>query len=383
MLSARKVVQVNANAIHRNFFALFFLLTVLTTSTTALAAPKPTLQAKQKVLTTGITSLARSGDGATIFAGTKDGRTLVSSGNLLEWDELPRKEEEPTTRYPVYSLASGFCNDCEGELIFAGAGDRFISVWQKKGGNGSFITSLGPHTGWVKDVVYCQETSTLFSIGCNCIESWDCGQVESISHVSKREIDNSPDMGSTLSSDLLSLCLIEGKGLLSGGVDGRIHLWSLDPLEIQPLSSSACHQGRVNAIVYSTTLDLAFSVGHDGRVVTSRLDANLVNLISDFEIAGTPRLSSISLLYEDATSCKLAVGTTDGQAILVSIDSGSRGSVKMTEECRLQIDDQPMVYSICNDIDSPGSERNDCFQCFPMLVGHAKGMIEVVASRTV
>lgn len=326
----------------------------------------------KQILTTGITSLASNKDRTTLVAGTKSGRILTATREVADneqsaWVELPR--EEYGSKFPVYSLALG--RDAEGEVLFAGAGDRLVSTWRKKSGSFRFSSTLGPHTGWVKDTKYHQKTDTLFSIGCNCIESWDCSQTP-IRHVSKRAIENSPEMGSTLSSDLLSLCLIDDLCLVSGGVDGRVHLWSLDPLEMGPFSYR-CHDGRVNSLAYSATMGLIFSVGHDGMMVASTVKTDSLQVLSEVEVMGSPRLSTVFIIDEDASgsSCKLALGTTDGRLIILTVEKSDDKTV-MNEESRLELDGQPMIYSICS-FHLPVSDGCP----YSILIGHATGMHQV------
>ena len=326
---------------------------------------------KKQLLKTGVTSLSSNSDGTTIAAGTKGGRILISSlpsDKVLVWEELPRNEYG--SRFPVYSLSFG--RDAETEVFFAGSGDRLVSKWRRnKAYTFSYVSTLGPHTGWVKDVKYHQMTNTLFSIGCNCVETWDCSE-PSIRHVSKRTIENSPEMGSTLSSDLLSLCIVEDLCLVSGGVDGRLHLWSLDPLEREPSFSCRCHDGRINSIVYSGTMDLLFSAGHDGTLVASRVKANDLQVLSDLEVGAYQRLSTLCIVDEDSDDCcDLVLGTTGGILIIVAVEiKGDK--ILMSEKGRLQLEGYPMINSILN-LQLPGPNGDH----YAVLVGHATGMHEV------
>jgi len=320
------------------------------------------------ILSTGISSLVSSPDGM-IVVGTKTGRILVShrTRNMQQdtvWHELDK--EQYITNYPIYSLAVG------DDLMFAGAGDRYVSVWTQKGVSFNFQGKLGPHTGWVKDLAYCQNSKLLYSIGCNCVESWDITDTSTIRHVSKRSIENSPDTGSTLSSDLLSLCLVDGHCLLSGGVDGRIHVWSLDPLEMEPVLSSRIHDGRVNAMVFSSEMEVLFSVGHDGRIVASRLGKGRLEGNSSLLVGDrSSRLTSLCLMSECRTGCRLVVGTAEGNIVCIDVH-GDLNSIDMKEYSTFSIAGEPMVYSLGAVCSTTAARAQST-----ILVGHARGLVAV------
>jgi WD40 repeat protein len=339
-------------------------ITLLLTSTQTLGLSFQRNPRSPRFPATGVTSLVTQDDG-TIIAGTKKGQTLCSNyaENSTSWEELPGY----TSKFPVYSLASGKIGDQK--RIFCGGGDRYISVWGRDLDRLRFVETLGPHTGWVKDLAYDEASRMLFSIGCNCIETWNCKD-SPISHVYKRTIENSPDMGSTLSSDLLSLCLVEGGCLVSGGVDGRIHFWSSDPREMTPLFSKACHEGRVNSLVYASSMKTLFSVGHDGKLNAFDLSSACFVLNSELEIVGHPRLTRLFVVEEASDHCALVLGTTDGQVILINVDSrGSR--LQLAEVDRIELEKSPMIYAICSS-GLPEGARG-----LSILVGHATGIVEI------
>ena len=324
----------------------------------------------------GATCLVSNADGTTLIAGTKTGRMLVSSrtsrGDQRGADELTWEEvlsDDYGSKFPVYSLA--FAERDGDEFFFAGAGDRFVSVWRReKEDSFNLVRTLGPHTGWVKALAYSGGTNTLYSIGCNCIESWDLSQVRDVRHIYKRTIENSPFMGSTLPSDLLSLCLIEGRCLVSGGVDGRMHCWSLDPTDTKPFCTGRSHDGRVNSIVHQSQLGLIFSVGHDGVLLASKLTAGGMETMTAFEVEGAPRLSALCIVNESPGGCKLGLGSTDGRVVVVQV-TVRKDDVSIVEECRLEVDGNPMIYSVCKN----PPPKDGAFSP-SILVGHAKGLIE-------
>lgn len=314
---------------------------------------------------TGVTSIASSNHGL-VVVGTKTGRILVSSDDDrsegLRWEEFDRAAYGP--KYPIYSLSIGH------NLVFAGAGDRYISVWTLEESGFGLRGILGPHTGWVKDLAYCENSSVLYSIGCNCIESWDVKDTSRVKHLSKRRIENSPEMGSTLSSDLLSLCLLSGECLLSGGVDGRIHTWSLDPMKNTPLYSSRIHDGRVNAVTYASQLRLIFSVGNDGKIATSQLTdgSDGLRVVSELVVDDkSVRLSSLHVTKQQGNTCLLVVGTTAGGVIFIEVRV-DEGAIQMRIDRSFSLDGEPTVYSV-------GTYDDDS----SLLVGHAKGLVQIEA----
>jgi len=301
-------------------------------------------------------------------------------GPLTTWEGV--YSDDHACKFPVYSIAFAEERDDDGdEFVFAGAGDRFVSVWhrekeekEKEDSSFIFVRTLGPHTGWVKALAHGGGggTNILYSIGCNCIESWDVSHVRNdVRHISKRSIENSPSMGSTLSSDLLSLCLIDGTCLISGGVDGRMHCWSLDPTDTKPFFTCRSHDGRVNAIVHHTPLGLIFSVGHDGVLLASKFTAGGMKTMAAFEVDGSPRLSALCIVDESPCVCKLGLGSTDGRVFIVRVTASEDDDISIAEECKLEVEGNPMIYSVCK---CP-ARTNGAFGP-SILVGHAKGLIE-------
>ena len=351
------------------------------------------------------------------------------------WSEL--KARNYKTKYPIYSIAAaalsqkgtnslpGGQNDI---FIFCGSGDRWISVWKVTNDdyNGNsrnenrstqtplfeFVQKLGPHTGWVKALVYDDKNRLLHSIGCNCIESWDCSRMNGdhlqrddgddplipISHIAKRTIENCPTIGTTLSSDLLCLCLVTStvgsddklsRLLVSGGVDGRIHLWISDHTMKRkddvssfdgrtPLHTILAHNSRVNAIVYSSAINTIFTVGNDGVLAVFRVSLDegfeLISKlkIKDSSVESTSRLTAVSITKEvrKEKKCFLAVGASNGEIYFISTEIENDGSI----ECQLKsdhvtVEEGSMIYSL-------SCQENKGTKLSPRLwVGHATGLV--------
>jgi WD40 repeat protein len=325
-----------------------------------------------------------------IYLGTKNGKVL-----LLELSEATSSEfldlKLYDTKYPIFSLLattspsfSTATSSSDGRTItlFCGGGDRFISVAPQQqpfssspaAKDGAFkCIRLGPHTGWVKDLQYDSRNECLYSIGCNRIESWKAPSSGSGRNVLTRSIENSPQDGATLSSDLLCLLLVHDSNiLLSGGVDGRIHIWSTSANDKYPEFSTRVHNGRVNRLALAPKSGRIFSIGHDGVICSLKIDASNYSdpIIVDctYRIPDTPRLSSLAVLQELGPTVDLAVGTTDGKVYLVRVDidgstSDTTNTVIIGQD---QIENEPMVNAIVGH-KFTSSEAS-------VLVGHASGL---------
>jgi WD40 repeat protein len=306
----------------------------------------------------GITSILELDDGI-IVAGTKSGGIFQSKNDSSEWTRLLGYN----SKFPVYSLATE--KRSRNRRIFCGGGDRYVSVWDSE--DKKFVQRLGQHTGWVKDLAFDEKNKVLFSIGCNCIEAWDCAS-SLISHISKRSVENSVS-ASTLSSDLLKLCLIDGDFLVSSGVDGRIHVWSTDVKVKEPLFEASSHTGRVNSLVYSATMRLLFSVGNDGRLCAFQLSSTSIVLKSELLLTGAPRLTTAFIASENedpSSASSLVLGTTEGQIIYVSV-SFQDDVVTMIETETVDLEEKKKIYALGR-LDGPAKDKA------VLLVGHAKGM---------
>ena len=382
---------------------------------------------------------ANNGDFDPVTGNKRNNRPDDADENDTDrWIEL--KSNEYTTKYPIYSTAvmSGKIinspppengND-DKKFIFCGSGDRWISVWKLGNTNNDnripnfrnqapeveYVQKLGPHTGWVKDLVYDDRNRLLHSIGCNCIETWDCSSVDEghndhasnpISHITKRTIENCPTTGSTLSSDLLCLCLLPSLAtnenelprlLVSGGVDGRIHLWLSDPTAERtygttttitidldgriPLHTTLAHDGRVNAIVYSSAINAIVTVGNDGLLCVFRasLDKGF-ELVSRLKIEegsneNTSRIivALITRDFDEQGRCSLVVGSSKGELWFVRVEINAQGGIDshVERDCMIVVENS-MIYSIASEKDSgpKGSPR--------LWIGHASGLAMVDA----
>jgi len=267
---------------------------------------------------------------------------------------FPKNNSKGKKGFPIYSIGcyslkdngdEKVAGDHHGDGIVCGGHDRIATVWEQKhkeedddidnvvdhydqDGDWEIVSELGPHTGWVKDIILRKildaksnkestttttTTTRMYTIGCNCIETWerkvnsnnnyykdDDKQASSSSssfsspwtHIKKHMVDSSPELGCTLSSDLLCLASSHSSErsppsnknelfhLFAGGVDGRIHLWSSSSTknnhDLQYQFDMATHEGRVNDLL-SVKQDnisnknkgeriLLFSCGHDSKI---------------------------------------------------------------------------------------------------------------------
>jgi len=357
--------------------------------------------------TSGTTSLHWVSEDSSLVIGTKKGEIYQS---FLDFDDLMGKQQDRInnvfdemkndqwikleskdykTKYPIYSTAmisQDEYADPYGNFLCFGSGDRWISVWKQNQLTGyEFMQKLGPHTGWVKSLVYDNRNRLLHSIGCNCIETWDCSNLiqgnknPMISRMAKRSIENSPTLGTTLSSDLLCLCLLpaidEGSSslLVSGGVDGRIHMWLSNPTHIKktcettakpnsriPLHTFLAHNGRVNAIVYSSATKMIITAGNDGSLCAFR-----VSLHQGFEFVLKRNIQEelqgdlfkitavVSIQEECERIFRLALGSSKGQLCFVTAEINDKGivNIHIDGDC-VCVADNSMIYSIACEIDN-------------------------------
>mmetsp|Transcript_28014 Transcript_28014/g.52560 ORF Transcript_28014/g.52560 Transcript_28014/m.52560 type:complete len:418 (-) Transcript_28014:628-1881(-) len=320
----------------------------------------------------------------TLVASKVDTRCIFGDDNNTgnNWKRLDYE-----TKFPTYSLAS---SNAEQKTLYCGGGNRFVSVWKDKNGplqmpKFECVQELGPHTGWVKDLVLDAQNHILHSIGCNCIESWDCSSAP-MQHLAKRSIENSPVLGSTLSSDLLCLCLVErpsgsnGSLLVSGGVDGRIHVWSshLGQGNHQPLCAVAAHDGRVNTIVHSSSLNAILTVGNDGVLCVFRISTSLsspsIELLANFNLKpGSAELRMTAAVVIDPPAkdgeCRLALGSSDGAVSFFTVSIVPEEDVLLSKDsASLFLEGNPTIYAMAHERKQNTSQ---------LWIGHATGLSSI------
>lgn len=367
---------------------LLLLLVMVIDSTTAL-----TIRRSATGGDSGVTSLL-SWDDQTMVVGTKNGTVhlvhgdgMHSSGHL----SLAR------SKFPIYSLCCAKAKDptnattATTSFLFCGGGDRWVSVWQRTTDSRDsnyesfrFVQKLGPHTGWVKDVLYDTSNGLLHSIGCNCIETWTWSRPRKakeafamMTHLTKRSIENDPDVRATLSSDLLCLaCIPTGSYLVSGGVDGRIHLWSSNPLDGgDPLDVVIAHDERVNALIYSSSLQLLFSASNDGRVKAFAISSNMLRHVTTINISDsvstggtTRRLTSVLFLDDKAkkSSGRLVLGSSQGDITILDVALAPASDsiiLSVVDTTSFALQEPSVVYALAHNM-----------TLLTLWVGHAKGL---------
>ena len=201
----------------------------------------------------------------------------------------------------------------------------------------------------------------------------------------KRSIESSPNLGATLSSDLLCLCLDKrdnGCYLYSGGVDGRIHLWYGD--EREPRISFAAHNGRVNSLVIINQLELLISSGHDGKVkcwdVSRNYDEECCN--EQKEIMSIELLDQRILTMEcmnnlnEDQAAKIILGTSSGELYTLAILQNINGTLSMIlDETKILIKSEDICQSIHDLGIIPMSRKEEYAQ--RIVVAHADGLTMV------
>lgn len=360
-----------------------------------------------------------------LAAGTKRGNTIMfnldveklRSESLRPNDEIypfsqclqdERFQQKP---YPIYSMKFFVVKD--GNIGLAcGGGDRYLTIWQVNAtmGSSSIIdadwrihATLGPHTGWVKDVAFDGLNHRLYSIGCNCIEAWGINESMSWHHLKKRTIESSPD-GATLSSDLLCLTMENSNledtaapTLLSAGVDGRVHVWPndlIDACNLRPLRSVRAHDGRVNAIATArlSTATLLLSVSNDGtlqcRVFKKYSDKYIFDYRSVLSIGGDNlRMISMSCVTLAATSDSgervlVAMGTSDGHFTIAEVQQSKLDeelSVQMNRKMPLAKLSDGSIHAIVN-VPWNGGDGGSSTSQKLFAVGHSNGLTLVSCS---
>ena len=289
-----------------------------------------------------------------------DGRPCPASASFCQ--SVNGETSRPS---PIFCLAHAV----DKEQIFSGAGDRYVSVWEKEDENWFCVQKLGPHTGWVRDVLYNEQSCRLHSIGCNCIETWRPSEDGKWEHEKKSQIESSPSDGATLSSDLLCLSSFEEPYFFAGGVDGRLHLWD-SSLMGSPVRSMPAHEGRVNAIEYCPS-GLVFTAGNDGKVKCWKyvLKEGRLELIAEFGF-GESRVTSFSSVELGSEDDYVFCGTNLGEVALLSLQKGNHALKLVTV---FQIVQRPMIHSLCVETQDEPS----------LWIGHSNGLsVFALASLT-
>ena len=367
----------------------------------------------------GITSILSSphvpSDTSTYFIGTKRGKIkqvnipidlncVQSTNNILQTIQIEDIEDangKILKPYPIFSLLDyDMLNNHD---VLAGGGDRYITVWrQNKQEEWEVVDQLGPHTGWVKDLATCscsfdsgEETHNMyiFSIGCNCIEVWRT--IDGVyKHVHKLQIDSSVELGCTLSSDLLCLATYteesnyeEKNYLIAGGVDGRIHRWSIHRNN-KFLSAGvfSAHDGRVNRLTVCQSMGVLVSVGSDGYVHCRLMDSSnhpsewkLASLdITDYfrkdsDTMSTQRkATSLCIVYEDSRKAEICVGTSCGHVLRINIDKSDDDMILIHASimndvyiASEKVEEKVVVRALCS-TQYENSSR--------ILIGHSNGL---------
>lgn len=259
-----------------------------------------------------------------------------------------------------------FCLDATSDalLVFSGAGDRYVTAWEKQDENQNWYSreKLGPHTGWVRDILYDSSRDVLHSIGCNCIETWKRSSGNGKwQHWKKSRIESSPTDGATLSSDLLCLGKFEEPYFLAGGVDGRVHLWDSDSMGT-PILSFAAHQGRVNAIQrLSQNSSCILTAGNDGKIICWKYG----DVDGRFQKACEFDLGESRVTCMWVTAWKgidhVFCGTNNGEVALLSLENEPTSFQLVTI---FQLASVPIVHAICVDAQEPSN----------VWIGHSNGL---------
>lgn len=346
-------------------------------------------------------------DTETVVAGTKRGnleqfqwnaesQSFVHDGSIKSPPNQNDGSASKSIPYPIYSL---LLSEQDGRFqLFCGGGDRYITIWEHdtKAETWKVAQRLGPHTGWVKALSLDTTKGLVHSIGCNCIETWTPGKnSDEWGHLKKRAIESSPELGATLSSDLL--CLAQFEDLLcSGGVDGRIHVWSSDPINsLQPKRSIAAHDGRVNTLVTvplatndgnNPNACLLFSSGHDGILQCRKLERDVKDnvmltkhAIGSLQIldecGGAVRVAAMTchpLVENDNQTVRVRLGTTVGvlfEVLVTSSDDGAWTSCAMKQISIVNLGMETSIHAMLTT-----SRELEESSCSCTIVGHAKGL---------
>lgn len=182
-------------------------------------------------------------------------------------------------------------------------------------------------------------------------------------HLQKSSIESSPVDGATLSSDLLCLCKFDKEHVLSGGVDGRLHVWNSVSMGT-PVFCCTAHEGRVNAIERANqSRDYIFTAGYDGKVKCWRCIPRFekVELVDEYAM-GESRVTSLWTFHRKGTDYVLC-GTNEGEVGLLSLRT-EENTLKW--ETIFQLAQQSMVNAIC--VEEQENENPHVW------IGHSEGL---------
>ena len=202
-------------------------------------------------------------------------------------------------------------------------------------------------------------------------------------------------MGSTLSSDLLCLATYSERGsannsngaidnptnyLFAGGVDGRIHRWTISISHGNKKCSNAgvmaAHNGRVNAMAVCSDMNVLVSVGNDGCVHCTLLmddsdpsgwGKTSLNLNGDGIVR---KITSLCIIHEESNRAIVAIGTSCGQISLVEMNKSEDNVLQVSflkDGNRIGLDDGEgsVIHALC-------SKQHDIF-C-RIMIGHSAGL---------
>lgn len=324
-----------------------------------------------------------------VFAGTKRGVVLrlVLKGNSVG-TSATLSDPSSKSSFPIYSMAV----DSTSSDLFCGGGDRHVTVWSMQGGQMKMKQRLGPHTGWVKDVLYDVFSRQLHSIGCNCIEIWRKSPSDACrwTHFRKVHVESCAKMGSTLSSDLLCLCACSNGSFFAGGVDGRIHLWDSASSSGEPIISISAHDGRVNALAFDASSSLLFSGSHDGKIKCWHVETSsphLLTLLVETSVSGKDsRVMSLAHCVDphdesSKAAVKLFFGTQNGLVGAASVRTeAGEGETVIAHLGHTILPDKPTVNAL---VVVPVASKAPLKKRFQILAGHSAGMTLLTYKETV
>ena len=165
--------------------------------------------------------------------------------------------------------------------------------------------------------------------------------------------------------------MLEDQTLVSGGVDGRIHLWSSDITLKDPLFSIPAHDGRVSFVTYAASARILFSTGYDGRIIAyCRTENSLTNeerkdegpsgflhMTSSLRITDEEgdnvRITAGTIIREAEKLVDIALGTADGLVLFVRIKlldvaDEKDPKVEMRNTGSIRLLDSGMIFSMAS-----------------------------------